>query len=966
MLDRKFVKLIVLLLFFLLFMCGNAISQQKTSVNEKKNSKIEELFMKGLNYYIQRDFKRASESWEKVLNLEPTHSRAKIYFEKAFKKYQNMEINFYQGLHKFSDEKFREAIPFFKKTLFINPRHKKALYYLKMCYKLLEINLQIVKKIKKNAEQINDVNLTTDSELILCALGYDGLNNYLGAIKVNWKQTGTLDEINEKDKKSQIKFAPSTFDTEGTIIAYLDEDIQAETGKIKVSMGRLHHIKIVNAPNDEGDEVTKLSITSDQTKKLYAAGYDKSDIYIGDVPVDWQTSGTLEKKTENNTSVLNFNSRKIGKGEITAIAKNKSKAIIKDVQVKPGQVAYIQIEDAPDGKGKEVYSLEMTTDDQKSFFSIGYDKNDNLIGSVVANWKTTGTLEQYNTYDSKEFVFKPRTPDVTGTIKAERDKTIGDETGLIKIKPGLAERIYIVIDPSTNAQKLARMDLKAGEKVRVYSFGFDDENKPIALYNVNWIIDSDTIVSRNSRSLFYTNAGQKARIDLFHPKIKAQSNFVVTVVPNEPDRFYISQFSDKLSDDKINVSADEQKRFYAFTTDRYGNFINNVKCHWQLQDLTGSLSQEEGSSVDFIPDKVGQGRLLGTYSLKKQTGDIDIVSDLLINVVPGKISQIAIFYENRNISSNIELLVRDNQFFKSYALDKNNNIIDNIPVKWIITDTTGKKVVDEVDSAKQYKADPSVTNGTITITHNQLNKKIRYRFQSGKIAKLALLDLIGDRIISEVSLKHNEKIKLKAVGLDDENKIIRAVAVNWSLPKREENLEYQHGTTNILSGKNGPFKGDLILKNDALQLITHVSILPPELVTKHFTKDLESKNIILYYVYNGDSLSKIITRTFKSSFQWKRLYRYVDAIGDYNKIRNLDLIFPKQKINIPCYRVKKSTTKTELAKELFNDSKKKDLIIIYKKQGEAIEPDDRIIILNESFLRSGHMKVDITEKVIKK
>ena len=93
------------------------------------NKLINQYFMDGLSFYLQRDFKNASELWQKVLELEPSHSRARIYFEKAFKKYQNMEINFYHGLKLYTEVKYREAIVFFKKALFVNPRHSKALYY---------------------------------------------------------------------------------------------------------------------------------------------------------------------------------------------------------------------------------------------------------------------------------------------------------------------------------------------------------------------------------------------------------------------------------------------------------------------------------------------------------------------------------------------------------------------------------------------------------------------------------------------------------------------------------------------------------------------------------------------------------------------------------------------------------------------------------------------------------------------
>ncbi|MBU1077629.1 MAG: hypothetical protein KKH98_10075, partial [Spirochaetes bacterium] len=102
---------------------------------------VETIFTRGLNFYIQREFKKAALEWKKLLDRNPYHSRAKIYMEKAFTKYNEMEINFYKGLDQFNLEQYREAIPFFQNTLMVNPRHQKAIYYLELCYRLLKQNL---------------------------------------------------------------------------------------------------------------------------------------------------------------------------------------------------------------------------------------------------------------------------------------------------------------------------------------------------------------------------------------------------------------------------------------------------------------------------------------------------------------------------------------------------------------------------------------------------------------------------------------------------------------------------------------------------------------------------------------------------------------------------------------------------------------------------------------------------------
>lgn len=142
-------KIILLVLFLLLATTLNALQS------------VEAVFTRGLSYYIQREFKKAALEWKKLLDRNPNHSRAKIYMEKAFTKYNNMEINFYKGLDLFNKEKHREAIPFYQRTLMINPRHLKAIYYLELCYRMLKQDLN---KEEVAREAINDADRFLEEE----------------------------------------------------------------------------------------------------------------------------------------------------------------------------------------------------------------------------------------------------------------------------------------------------------------------------------------------------------------------------------------------------------------------------------------------------------------------------------------------------------------------------------------------------------------------------------------------------------------------------------------------------------------------------------------------------------------------------------------------------------------------------------------------------------------------------------
>ncbi len=140
--------------------------------------------------------------------------------------------------------------------------------------------------------------------MTLYAAGYDVGDNYIGDQAVNWTLTGTLDGSGATNSSS-FTFSPALAPRSGSIIA-TSGSISDATGTITVSPGALASLTIRDGPNNGGSIVNTVSLNTDQSITLYAAGYDAESNYIADQAANWSLTGTLEGSGATGTTSFTF------------------------------------------------------------------------------------------------------------------------------------------------------------------------------------------------------------------------------------------------------------------------------------------------------------------------------------------------------------------------------------------------------------------------------------------------------------------------------------------------------------------------------------------------------------------------------------------------------------------------------------------------------------------------------------
>ena len=131
---------------------------------------------------------------------------------------------------------------------------------------------------------------------------YDQDNNYIRDVDVQWTVQGDIGTISTGTSYSSSTIFTATTIGTGTIQADTST-FQDQTGIITVSGGSLSYLLIRDEANGGGSEVGDVTMTTDESLILYAAGYDADNNYLSDVDGSWSVTGSLDGVAGSGTSI---------------------------------------------------------------------------------------------------------------------------------------------------------------------------------------------------------------------------------------------------------------------------------------------------------------------------------------------------------------------------------------------------------------------------------------------------------------------------------------------------------------------------------------------------------------------------------------------------------------------------------------------------------------------------------------
>jgi parallel beta-helix repeat protein len=437
------------------------------------------------------------------------------------------------------------------------------------------------------------------------AAGYNNTYGYLGDLYVSWNSTNT----------SVGTVAPSGSSTYlqpvglGTCVveAYHGSGVSDTTGTLSVITYNVDEVIIRDSPNGGGFEVSEMTYLIGATDTFYAAGYNDTIGYFGDVMVNW-TSDKPGVGSVNPTLGTSTTFSAIGPG--TCIVTADYGGGITDTTGTLSVVAidYILIRDAPNGGGWEVENMFFYTwQNNVSFYAAAYNNTYGYLGATSVSWSSSDVSVGTVTTPGTATIFNP-VGNGTCVVTATYNVTISDNTGILTVSSSTVDYILIRDAPGGFGNEVFNYEYQKGEEDIYYGAMYNNIVGYLADVpsKSNWSSSDPSIVSvtnpGNSTTITCSNTNSgNVTITLWAFGLFETDYANVTVLDWTIDYISIRDAPGSSG----NVIGDktycvwETDTFYVVAFNYTQGYVKDAMASWVSSDINVGTVTTPGSSTIF-------------------------------------------------------------------------------------------------------------------------------------------------------------------------------------------------------------------------------------------------------------------------------------------------------------------------------------------------------------------------------
>ena len=290
---------------------------------------------------------------------------------------------------------------------------------------------------------IEDQNVSVGVDITGYCSAYNLTSGYMNSPDATWTAEGGSSNLTGSSLANSSSIMVG--DISGSVWFNASYNSFNDSVFLNVTEPTLDHIRIVNEGGTGKNEIKNYQIYVDKEISGYAAGYNDTIGYLGDIDVDW----IVENDDANATTQPSYGPNStftsgMSKGEAEWIARHDTglEDNVTFTILEP-EIDHIQIRSQSEGKGEVMEELEYKQNDTDQFHCAGYNHTYGFIRDVEAEWVSSN-------------------PDV-GSV--ETDIGISTYFTAKKTGDGTVYAVYGSIQNSTYFQVLGQQSPKITEKI---------------------------------------------------------------------------------------------------------------------------------------------------------------------------------------------------------------------------------------------------------------------------------------------------------------------------------------------------------------------------------------------------------------------------------------------------------------------------------------------------------------------
>jgi hypothetical protein len=437
------------------------------------------------------------------------------------------------------------------------------------------------------------------------AAGYNNTFGYLGDLYVTWNSTNT----------GVGTVAPSGtqtyFQTVGVgtcvVEAYHSSGAWDTTGTLTVITYNVDYIVIRDSPNGGGSPIGDMTYMVGATDGFYAAGYNNTIGYLGNVIVNWTSDnpsvGNVTTPTGTSTT---FSA--LGPGTCIVTADYGGGISDTTGTLSVASIDYILIRDAPNGGGWEVENMFFYTwQSNVSFYAAAYNNTFGYLGATSVTWTSSDIGVGTVTTPGTATIFEP-VGNGTCIVTATYNATISDNTGILTVSSSTVDFILIRDAPGGLGNEVVNYEYQRGEEDIYYGAMYNNIVGYLADVpsKSNWSSSNPSIVSvtnpGNSTTITCSNTNSgNVTITLWAFGLFETDYANVTVLTWTVDYISIRDAPGSSG----NVIGDktycvwETDTFYVVAFNYTNGYVKDVVASWVSSDINVGTVTSPGSSTTF-------------------------------------------------------------------------------------------------------------------------------------------------------------------------------------------------------------------------------------------------------------------------------------------------------------------------------------------------------------------------------